>query len=131
MSPVSSDRMSPLEIRASLSLASIFALRMLGLFLILPVFAVHATHLEGGDNHTLVGIALGAYGLTQGMLQIPYGMASDRYGRKRIIILGLVLFALGSFIAADRRRHLRHHRRPRDPGRGRDLRAGDGVSRPT
>jgi len=92
--------MSPLEIRASLSLASIFALRMLGLFLILPVFAVHAMHLKGGDNHTLVGVALGAYGLTQGILQIPYGMASDRYGRKRIIILGLVLFALGSFVAA-------------------------------
>ena len=73
---------------------------MLGLFLILPVFAVHAMHLKGGDNHTLVGIALGAYGLTQGVLQIPYGMASDRHGRKRIIILGLVLFALGSFIAA-------------------------------
>ncbi len=95
-----SDRMSPLEIRASLSLASIFSLRMLGLFLILPVFAVYATHLDGGDNHTLVGIALGTYGLTQGMLQIPYGMASDRYGRKRVIIIGLVLFALGSFIAA-------------------------------
>ena len=73
---------------------------MLGLFLILPVFAVHAMHLKGGDNHTLVGIALGAYGLTQGILQIPYGMASDRYGRKRVIILGLALFALGSFVAA-------------------------------
>ena len=92
--------MSPLEMRASLSLASIFALRMLGLFLILPVFAVHAAHLKGGENITLVGIALGTYGLTQGMLQIPYGMASDRYGRKRIIVLGLILFALGSFIAA-------------------------------
>ena len=92
--------MSPLEIRASLSLASIFALRMLGLFLILPVFAVHAAHIPGGDNHTLVGIALGTYGLTQGILQIPYGMASDHYGRKRIIILGLILFALGSFLAA-------------------------------
>lgn len=73
---------------------------MLGLFLILPVFAVHAAHIRGGDNHTLVGIALGTYGLTQGVLQIPYGMASDRYGRKRIIVLGLLLFALGSFIAA-------------------------------
>jgi len=92
--------MSPLELRATLSLASIFALRMLGLFLILPVFAVYASHLKGGDNHTLVGLALGAYGLTQGMLQIPYGMASDRYGRKRIIVLGLLLFALGSFVAA-------------------------------
>jgi len=100
MSSAPSNRMSPLEIRASLSLASIFALRMLGLFLILPVFAVHAAHLKGGDDHTLVGIALGTYGLTQGVLQIPYGVASDHYGRKRIIILGLVLFALGSFIAA-------------------------------
>ncbi len=100
MSAASPDRMSPLEIRASLSLASIFALRMLGLFLILPVFAVYASHLKGGDNHTLVGLALGAYGLTQGMLQIPYGMASDRYGRKRTIIVGLVVFAIGSFVAA-------------------------------
>lgn len=92
--------MSPLELRASLSLASLFALRMLGLFLILPVFAVHAQHLPGGESQTLVGIALGAYGLTQGILQIPYGMASDRWGRKRLIVLGLVLFAAGSFVAA-------------------------------
>src|SRR5882672_3332380 len=99
-SPASSGRMSPLELRASLSLASLFALRMLGLFLILPVFAVHAEHLPGGDSQTLVGIALGIYGLTQGVLQIPYGMASDRYGRKRAIVVGLLLFALGSFVAA-------------------------------
>jgi MFS family permease len=99
-STASSRRMSPLELRASLSLASLFALRMLGLFLILPVFAVHAQHLPGGDSQTLVGIALGTYGLTQGILQIPYGMASDRYGRKRVIVIGLLLFALGSFVAA-------------------------------
>ncbi|MBI4290725.1 MAG: MFS transporter [Betaproteobacteria bacterium] len=92
--------MSALEIRASLSLASLFALRMLGLFLILPVFAVHAQHMKGGANHLLVGIALGAYGLTQGILQIPFGMAADRYGRKRTIAVGLVLFAIGSFVAA-------------------------------
>ncbi len=92
--------MSPLELRASLSLASLFALRMLGLFLILPVFAVHARQIEGGDSQTLVGMALGAYGLTHGLLQIPSGMASDRYGRKRIIVIGLVVFALGSFVAA-------------------------------
>ena len=97
-SPASSGRMSPLELRASLSLASLFALRMLGLFLILPVFAVHARHLPGGDSQTLVGIALGAYGLTQGILQIPYGMASDRYGRKRVIVIGLLLFALATWI---------------------------------
>jgi MFS family permease len=92
--------MSPTEIRASLSLASIFALRMLGMFLILPVFAVHAKSMPGGDNATLVGIAMGIYGLTQSFGQIPYGVASDKYGRKRIIIIGLVLFAIGSFIAA-------------------------------
>jgi len=95
-----STRMSSTEIRASLSLASIFALRMLGMFLILPVFAVHAKSMPGGDNATLVGIAMGIYGLTQSFGQIPYGVASDKYGRKRIIIIGLVLFAIGSFIAA-------------------------------
>ena len=100
MSSLSPDRMTPLELRAGLSLASIFALRMLGLFLILPVFAVAAGHLPGGDNLTLVGIALGAYGLTQAALQIPFGMASDRYGRKRVIVIGLLLFAAGSFLAA-------------------------------
>src|SRR3989442_4967838 len=99
-SPADAGRMSSLELRASLSLASLFALRMLGLFLILPVFAVHARHLTGGDSQTLVGVALGIYGLTQGILQIPYGMASDRYGRKRVIVIGLLLFALGSFVAA-------------------------------
>ncbi len=92
--------MSPLELRASLSLASLFALRMLGLFLILPVFAVHAHRLSGGDSQMLVGMALGVYGLTQAILQIPYGMASDRYGRKRVIVIGLLVFALGSFLAA-------------------------------
>ncbi len=99
-SPVETGRMSSLEIRAGLSLASLFALRMLGLFLILPVFAVHAPQLAGGSDRTLVGMALGVYGLTQGILQIPYGMASDRYGRKRVIVIGLLLFALGSFVAA-------------------------------
>jgi MFS family permease len=92
--------MSPLEIRASASLASIFALRLLGLFLILPVFAVHAQTIPGGADPALVGLALGIYGLTQGMLQIPFGVASDRWGRKRIIIAGLLVFAAGSFIAA-------------------------------
>jgi len=92
--------MSPLEIRASVSLASIFALRLLGLFLILPVFAVYAQSLSGGSNATLVGVALGIYGLTQGLLQIPYGAASDRWGRKPVIAAGLVVFAAGSFVAA-------------------------------
>ena len=92
--------MTPLEIRAGASLAGIFGLRMLGLFLILPVFAVHAPQLAGGGDLTLVGIALGAYGLAQAALQIPFGMASDRWGRKPLIIAGLLIFAAGSFVAA-------------------------------
>ena len=94
------DGMSRDEKRAGVSLASIFALRMLGLFLILPVFAIHAQTIPGGDDLTLVGIALGAYGLTQAMFQIPFGMAADTYGRKRVIITGLLLFAFGSAVAA-------------------------------
>ena len=92
--------MSSLEVRASASLASIFALRMLGLFLILPVFAVHARGIPGGNDPAMVGLALGIYGLTQGVLQIPFGAASDRWGRKPVIVAGLLLFAAGSFIAA-------------------------------
>jgi MFS family permease len=92
--------MTPLERRASASLASIFALRMLGLFLVLPVFALEAARYPGGDDATLIGLAMGIYGLTQGLLQIPFGMASDRYGRKRVIIIGLLVFAAGSFLAA-------------------------------
>ena len=92
--------MTPLELRSSVSLASIFALRMLGLFLILPVFAVHAREIPGGSDAMLVGLALGIYGLTQGLLQLPFGMASDRWGRKPVIVAGLLLFAFGSFVAA-------------------------------
>jgi MFS family permease len=92
--------MSRFELRASMSLASLFALRMVGLFLIAPVFAVHAKDLRGGESLTLVGLALGAYGATQAMLHLPFGMASDRFGRKRIIVIGLAIFAAGSFLAA-------------------------------
>ncbi len=88
------------EVRATWSLSSLFALRMLGLFLIVPVFAVHAPTLTGGGNQFLIGLALGIYGLTQGLLQIPFGAASDRFGRKKVIVFGLALFALGSFIGA-------------------------------
>lgn len=92
--------MTALERRASATLATIFALRMLGLFLVLPVFALEAARYPGGDDPARVGLAMGIYGLTQALLQIPFGLASDRLGRKRVIVAGLLLFALGSFVAA-------------------------------
>jgi MFS family permease len=94
-----SDPMNANERRAVTGLGLIFALRMLGLFLILPVFAVYAETLDG---HTpfLTGVALGMYGLTQGLLQLPFGYASDRFGRKPVIAFGLVVFAVGSVVAA-------------------------------
>ena len=95
-----SDAMTALERRSSLSLASIFALRMLGLFMILPVFAIEATHYPGGDDPAMIGLTMGMYGLTQAMLQFAYGWASDRLGRKRVIVFGLLVFALGGVIAA-------------------------------
>ncbi|MCF6208019.1 MAG: MFS transporter [Ghiorsea sp.] len=82
------------------ALSSIFALRMMGLFLILPVFSTYAHGLEGALEHPeLVGIALGAYGLTQALFQIPFGMMSDKFGRKPVIAAGMIIFAIGSFIA--------------------------------
>ena len=91
-------RMNAGEIRAGVSLASVYGLRMLGLFFILPIFAVHARTLRGGTDLGLVGIAIGGYGLAQGILQIPFGMASDRWGRKPMIYAGLLVFAAGSFL---------------------------------
>ena len=94
-----SPNMTPIERRASFTLASIFSLRLLGLFLVMPVFALEARKYPGGDDPALIGLAMGIYGLTQGLLQIPFGMASDRLGRKRVILFGLVVFALGSLYA--------------------------------
>ncbi|MGD2021169.1 MAG: MFS transporter [Thiohalocapsa sp.] len=91
--------LNALERRAAGGLAAIFALRMLGLFMILPVFALYAHDLTGATP-LLVGLAIGAYGLTQALLQIPFGLLSDHIGRKPVIYGGLILFALGSVIAA-------------------------------
>lgn len=91
---------SPMEKQAGLSLAAIYAVRMLGLFMILPVFTLDADQFTGATP-LLAGLALGIYGLTQGLLQIPFGMLSDRFGRKPIIAAGLLLFVVGSLVAAN------------------------------
>ena len=94
-----SKKMTSLERRATLSLGAIYATRMFGLFMILPVFAIYAEQLEN-VTPVLIGLAIGAYGLTQALFQVPLGMLSDRVGRKPVIVGGLLLFALGSVIAA-------------------------------
>jgi len=93
------DSMSPLERRAAISLALVFAFRMLGLFMVLPVLATYGQGLAGATP-VLIGMAIGCYGLTQAFLQIPFGMLSDRIGRKPVILFGLLLFALGGLVAA-------------------------------
>lgn len=91
--------MTSTEKHAAISLAAIFSTRMLGLFMILPVFALYTEHLRG-STHALFGLAIGIYGLTQAILGIPFGMLSDRFGRKPIITLGLLIFVVGSVVAA-------------------------------
>jgi len=91
--------LNPVERKTALSLALVFGLRMLGLFMIMPIFAVYGQHLAG-YSPLWVGLAIGAYGLTQALFQIPMGMLSDRIGRKPVIYLGLAVFALGSLVAA-------------------------------
>lgn len=93
------ERMNPTEKRASWSLASVMSLRMLGLFMVLPLFSLYAHQLTGATPF-LIGISLGIYGLTQALLQIPFGLLSDHFGRKKIITIGFILFASGSAIAA-------------------------------
>lgn len=91
--------MTSQERQAISALSLIMALRMLGLFMVLPLFALYATHLSGATP-TLIGLAMGIYGLTQALFQIPFGMFSDHVGRKPIITLGLIIFALGSAVSA-------------------------------
>lgn len=95
-----SEKMTPLEVRATTSLASIYGLRMFGMFSILPIFAIYAASFPEHPTPFKIGLALGAYGLTQAFFQLPFGMASDKYGRKPMIYLGLGIFAVGSMVAA-------------------------------
>ena len=88
------------EKRASWSLACVYAMRMLGLFMVLPIFVLEAQHYTGGNDPTKVGMAMGIYGLVQAVLQIPFGIAADRLGRKRVIQFGLLLFVGGSWVGA-------------------------------
>ncbi len=88
------------EKRAAFSLALVYALRMLGLFMILPVFSLHADDYAGATP-VLIGLAIGIYGLTQGLLQLPFGFLSDRFGRKTVIVTGLLIFCVGSIVAAE------------------------------
>jgi len=88
------------EKRAAFSLALVYALRMLGLFMILPVFSLHADDYSGATP-VLIGLAIGVYGLTQGLFQLPFGFLSDRFGRKVVIVTGLLIFCAGSIVAAE------------------------------
>jgi len=91
--------MDPTERRALAGLASLYVFRMLGLFMVLPVLSVYGANYRH-STPALLGLALGAYGLSQALLQIPMGTLSDRLGRKPVIFIGLALFALGSLVAA-------------------------------
>lgn len=95
-----SERMTPAERASAAWLSLLSGTRLLGMFLVLPVFAVHAAGMPGGDDPLRVGLAIGIYGLTQALLQIPFGAASDRFGRKPVITLGLLIMTAGSVIAA-------------------------------
>lgn len=92
-------QLTALERRAAISLAMVFAFRMLGLFMLIPVFAIYGKDLIG-FSPLWVGLAIGAYGLTQAILQIPMGWLSDRWGRHQVMLLGLTLFAIGSVVSA-------------------------------
>ncbi|MDP4983370.1 MFS transporter [Pseudoalteromonas tunicata] len=96
---MSSSSLNQLEKRTAVSLASVFSFRMLGLFMLMPVLAIYGQELEG-FSPLWVGLAIGAYGLTQALLQIPMGWLSDKFGRKRVIVGGLIMFAIGSLVAA-------------------------------
>ena len=93
------NQMTSREKKSGLIIAMVFSLRMFGLFLIFPIFSMHAPTLEGGEDPFLIGFALGAFGLTQAIFHIPFGTLSDRFGRFPLIFSGLFIFAIGCFIS--------------------------------
>ena len=93
-------RLNRLEKQISFVLSIVYSLRLLGIFLLLPVFSIYASQLAGGDDRFWIGLAFGLYGLMQAACQLPLGVLSDRFGRKKIIVAGLSVFALGSFLCA-------------------------------
>ena len=90
--------MTSFEIKSTLGIAFIYMLRMLGLFIVLPIMSVYLTELGTGASTFLIGLAFGIYGLTQALFQIPFGILSDRLGRKKMIIIGLCIFLIGSIV---------------------------------
>ncbi|MFS2222448.1 MFS transporter [Pantoea sp. B65] len=93
------NKMTPVELRATWGLGTVFSLRMLGMFMVLPVLTTYGMALQGASE-ALIGFAIGIYGLAQAVFQIPFGLLSDRIGRKPLIVGGLLVFVLGSVIAA-------------------------------
>ncbi|MEY0219308.1 MFS transporter [Providencia rettgeri] len=93
------NKMTSAELRSTWGLGSVFSLRMLGMFMVLPILTSYGMHLQGASEF-LVGVAIGIYGLSQAVFQIPFGLMSDKIGRKPLIIIGLVIFIIGSIVAA-------------------------------
>lgn len=93
------NKMTPLERKATWGLGTVFSLRMLGMFMVLPVLTTYGLQLQHATE-SLIGLAIGIYGLTQAVFQIPFGIFSDKFGRKPMIVFGLIIFIVGSLIAA-------------------------------
>ena len=121
-------KMTPGELRATWGLGTVFSLRMLGMFMVLPVLTTYGMALQGASE-ALIGLAIGIYGLAQAVFQIPFGLLSDRIGRKPLIVGGLAVFVLGSVIAAlPVRFDLGHYSRSRFARLWRDCRRRDGAA---
>lgn len=121
------NKMTPGELRATWGLGTVFSLRMLGMFMVLPVLTTYGWALQGASE-ALIGLAIGIYGLAQALFQIPFGLLSDRIGRKPLIVGGLLIFVVGSVIAALSDSNLGHYSWPRAAGLRGDCRRGHGAA---